>query len=51
MDQEKLVHIQARLPESMREEFKNIAKKNAHNRSDLIRSWIKDYIDKNKNNQ
>lgn len=45
---EKIVHIQARIPESMRNEFREIAEGNAQNPSALIRLWIENYIKENK---
>ncbi|MBP1971561.1 antitoxin component of RelBE/YafQ-DinJ toxin-antitoxin module [Virgibacillus natechei] len=45
---EKSVHVQARIPESLRKEFQDIAKSNAQNPSALIRLWIEKYIKENK---
>lgn len=47
-DKDKIVHIQARIPESVRNEFQKIAKRNAQNPSALIRLWIEQYIKENK---
>lgn len=47
MSKEKIVHVQARIPESMREEFRKIAENNAQNPSALIRLWIENYIKEN----
>lgn len=48
MSKEKIVHIQARVPETMREEFRKVAESNAQNPSALIRLWIEQYIKENK---
>lgn len=44
----KKVNINIRLSEELRDEFKKIADKNAHNTSALIRKWIEQYIKENK---
>lgn len=48
MSKDKIVHIQARIPESIRSEFREIAERNAQNPSALIRIWIEKYIEDNK---
>lgn len=45
---DKTVHIQARIPESLRNEFREVAESNAQNPSALIRLWIEKYIKENK---
>jgi len=39
------VHIQVVVTSELREKFKEAAKKNAHNPSQLIRLWIEQYIE------
>lgn len=46
--EDKTVWIQAKLPESMRDEFKEVAKSNAQNPSALIRVWIEKYLKESK---
>lgn len=41
-------YIQIRVSKEMKDEFKRIAKGNAQNPSQLIRNWIKKYIEENK---
>lgn len=45
---DKIVHIQARITESLREEFRTVAESNAQNPSALIRMWIEKYVEENK---
>lgn len=40
--------IRARVTEDFKEEFFEIAKKNEHNASYLIRNWMNDYIEQYK---
>jgi len=44
----KTVNLNIRIEEELRDEFKEVAKDNAHNPSALLRKWIEDYIKENK---
>jgi len=48
MENEKTVHIQARISKELREEFQKVAKTNAQNPSLLIRKWIENYVKESK---
>ena len=48
MENKKTVHIQARIPKELREEFQKVAKTNAQNPSLLIRKWIENYLKESK---
>ena len=41
-------YMQIRMPKEMKDEFQRIANENAQNPSQLVRNWIKDYIEENK---
>lgn len=41
-------YMQIRMSKEMKDEFQRIAKENAQNPSQLVRNWIKDYIEENK---
>ena len=45
---DKIVHIQAQIPEGLRKNFRKATAENAQNPSALIRLWIEKYIEENK---
>ncbi|WP_373894479.1 hypothetical protein [Virgibacillus sp. CBA3643] len=40
--------MQIRIPKQLKDDFRKIAENNAHNTSALVRKWIENYIEENK---
>ena len=45
-DEYKQAIIQARLPQDLAEEFKNILDDNQQSASAVVRSWVRDFVEK-----